>query len=395
MKDFANLSNTMKDSDQLHSPWPAITDQLTKKYTVIDWFKICCYDISLHNMVDFWKQYKDYSFKSNERIVVIDTETQYYPYTSTVGDTLYNLFLTLNYFNISTDFLIFLSNCPSGTEIKKLAKMFTLPEPTIHYSDYFIGWIQPNLTITQGSNIDNVNTAFICLNGMSRAHRVDVLCLLKEHDLFDKGIVTYNFLSGKTLVDPPDDPNTNINLGFRTTIPWARMNEVYTKNKELHHAYSKHANSILNLTRSDTRVGEYSVRLINDIRYYNFIQQAAIYFAMETVMNYPHPFITEKTWLGIIHRRPFVVAGPAGVLKRLHSMGFKTFNGFWDESYDDEPDTATRICQTVDIIKQLCNIPVSQLRELVKEMDDILEHNLQVFHNKFSKTDLQTLLNQL
>lgn len=385
----------MKDVDQLHAPWPAITNQLTKKYDVINWFEICCYDINLHNMVEFWQQYKDYSFKSNERIVVIDSETQYYPYNSTVGDSLYNLFLTLNYFNIPTDFLIFLSNYPSRNEIKKLANMFTLPEPTIHYSDYFVGWIQPDLTITQGTNSDNVSTAFICLNGMSRAHRVDTLCLLKEYNLFDKGIVTYNFSSKKALVDVPNNPDININLGFRTTIPWSRMNEVYAKNKALRHAYSKHADSILNQNRADVRVGEYQARPNDDIRYYNFIQQAAVCFAVETVMNYPHPFITEKTWLGIIHRRPFVVAGPAGILKKLHNMGFKTFNEFWDESYDSEPDTAIRLCQTVSIIKQLCDLPVVQLRELVKEMDEVLDHNLRVFHDKFSKTDLQTLLNQL
>ena len=36
--------------------------------------------------------------------------------------------------------------------------------------------------------------------------------------------------------------------------------------------------------------------------------------------------------------KPFVINGDKGTLKYLHSIGFKTFDKWWDESYDEIKD---------------------------------------------------------
>lgn len=44
---------------------------------------------------------------------------------------------------------------------------------------------------------------------------------------------------------------------------------------------------------------------------------------------------TEKTIRPLLYRRPIMVYGPRHFLRRLREQGFKTWSGWWDESYDD------------------------------------------------------------
>jgi hypothetical protein len=50
------------------------------------------------------------------------------------------------------------------------------------------------------------------------------------------------------------------------------------------------------------------------------------------------PFITEKTWLSIANRRPFIVAGELFHLKRLKSFGIRTFEQYLPIPNYDNPD---------------------------------------------------------
>lgn len=91
-------------------------------------------------------------------------------------------------------------------------------------------------------------------------------------------------------------------------------------------------------------------------------------------------FVTEKTWRCILARRPFIIVGSQFFLQNLKRLGFKTFNNFWDEGYDEYPPTQ----RIMEIEKVFCNIAswdVSLLRQKLIDMSDILEHNYQVFTN--------------
>lgn len=62
-------------------------------------------------------------------------------------------------------------------------------------------------------------------------------------------------------------------------------------------------------------------------------------------------FLTEKTIKALITGTPFVLAATPFFLKHLHKLGFKTYNNFWDESYDEITDFRTRM----QAIAKLCN----------------------------------------
>ena len=65
-------------------------------------------------------------------------------------------------------------------------------------------------------------------------------------------------------------------------------------------------------------------------------------------------FLTEKTWKPILMGKPFLFFGPSGGLEILKKEGFKTFEPFIDESYDQSVDSAPdKIIALTNEVKRL------------------------------------------
>ena len=69
----------------------------------------------------------------------------------------------------------------------------------------------------------------------------------------------------------------------------------------------------------------------------NYYQKLFCDIVCETYYSGNVFFMTEKTMRAIINRRPFLVQGPKFFLKNLKRLGFKTFDHWWDEGYDEDP----------------------------------------------------------
>lgn len=89
--------------------------------------------------------------------------------------------------------------------------------------------------------------------------------------------------------------------------------------------------------------------------------------------------ISEKTYKPISRLQPFIVFGQEGLIAYLHSVGYKTFSQWWNEDYDNEPDSNIRMLKILDIIKQLSSLTHSELAEMLNDMLPVLEHNKEVF----------------
>jgi hypothetical protein len=85
-------------------------------------------------------------------------------------------------------------------------------------------------------------------------------------------------------------------------------------------------------------------------------------------------FPTEKIWRPILLKTPFVVQGPIHFLKNLRKLGFKTFSRFWDEGYDEDPHpwSMTEISR---VIESVATKSMTELKDMLTDMEDILEHN--------------------
>jgi hypothetical protein len=84
--------------------------------------------------------------------------------------------------------------------------------------------------------------------------------------------------------------------------------------------------------------------------------------------------------------------GPQGSLAYLRRYGFKTFSEFWDESYDDEPDAATRLDKVMALITEINSKTLSELEYMLRSMADILDHNFNHFYRDFPEIVMDELI---
>lgn len=99
---------------------------------------------------------------------------------------------------------------------------------------------------------------------------------------------------------------------------------------------------------------------------------------VETRVAQPWVNLSEKTLHAIKNRKPFLLYAAPRSLEALQQLGFKTFNDYWDESYDTITDTKKRIRAINSIAEYLNNLSLSDLKVIYENMKPILMHNLSV-----------------
>jgi hypothetical protein len=195
---------------------------------------------------------------------------------------------------------------------------------------------------------------FACLNKRIRLQRIFFYRYLHDSGLLDKGLVSMNnfnngpfFWEGEIM-----DEETTINLNKE--LP--RM--VYEKpNNELDD------NFYINRFNDDICLDTFAT----------IISEAHCGDSSETM------FISEKTFKVIACRHPFMIMGNKDTLKKLRELGYKTFEGFIDESYDSLP-THQRLRAIIESIKKLDQ--VEDKIEWFENVQDIVEHNYENLMDK-------------
>lgn len=101
-------------------------------------------------------------------------------------------------------------------------------------------------------------------------------------------------------------------------------------------------------------------------------------------------FLTEKTFKPIKHGQMFFVAGPAGSLQTLRNLGYRTFDGILDNSYDYDTNNTHRWVKLRNaIVKAQSDLPKLHARAQAD-----IEHNQRLFL-KSKTARLNILLEQL
>lgn len=86
-------------------------------------------------------------------------------------------------------------------------------------------------------------------------------------------------------------------------------------------------------------------------------------------------FVSEKVFKPMLCHQPFVVAGHPDTLTYLKKLGFKTFDKWWDESYDYITNPTDRMQAIVDLCIHLVNKTNTEWLAIYKDMQEVLEHN--------------------
>lgn len=132
----------------------------------------------------------------------------------------------------------------------------------------------------------------------------------------------------------------------------------------------------------------------NYVIQYDFYQHIGLDITVETVFDYPCPYISEKVFRPISCKRPFIVVGASHTLKLLQSLGFKTFSNIINESYDDIVDPEQRLVAVINEINNFVNRPISAIISDVKKCKTTLDYNFDQLLN-FENNELEKIKNIL
>lgn len=128
---------------------------------------------------------------------------------------------------------------------------------------------------------------------------------------------------------------------------------------------------------------------------YDWILKSKLYVGTESYMDresqffrdgfteYPIRFNSEKVFKPIAWGMPFIILGNRLSLLKIRQLGFKTFDGLIDESYDLESEPALRYEAVKKAIKDFIDNPPD-----ADKVSEICKHNFELFYS----TDFQ--LNQ-
>jgi len=201
---------------------------------------------------------------------------------------------------------------------------------------------------------------FNALQKRPRAHRAWLFSKLYDHNLLGTGICTmnvfeqrYSYYEGRFIEE--DHYNELINL-----LPLFPNYRDSSQDKDLFESQS-----------GATYITDLNTEVINN-SWITIVSEAQ--FAENTC------FISEKTFKPIVNLHPFIIYGNKNSLMHLKEMGYRTFDRWWDESYDSM-DTWDRLDAIIGILEKLKGLSAKQLFKMYQEMKPVLLHNLEVFNS--------------
>jgi hypothetical protein len=118
-----------------------------------------------------------------------------------------------------------------------------------------------------------------------------------------------------------------------------------------------------------------------------FYTDTYLHITSETLFDATNtPFLSEKTFRPILNLQPFIYVGNYKGLEMLRNLGFKTFDGYIDERYDQEQDPKTRFSLIEKEVARFATMTIKELHDWYFSLTDILIYNQQHFlsWNKFN-----------
>lgn len=204
------------------------------------------------------------------------------------------------------------------------------------------------------------------ITGMARVYRSFFIAELAKLNLLDYGHVSFS-------KNCPEHGHFESHM--RDSIITYDLQEQYV-NESINQI-----NKITNPLRIDFR-GEKIPNSSQVIRAIPEMMESFLHVVTETCFWEKKEHLTEKIFKPIVARQPFLLLGCANNLSYLRSYGFKTFDRWWDESYDTIEDPLQRLAAVVKIIKKICSYSDSELEKLLTEMSDVLNYNYEKFYSK-------------
>jgi hypothetical protein len=219
------------------------------------------------------------------------------------------------------------------------------------FLDFFLTLVYLRLIKNQESKIraswspDSDNWLFLT-GKPNKENRLPLLYRLHQENLLDRCVWSL-FITENTI---EQSKNYLTNLGERLAMEWLEK-------------FSRNPDDII----IDKNNLHYS-----GIPYGDIYESCLFQLVPETSIYLTDPWITEKTWLPIINRCPFLIFGNAGSNEKLKKLGFYTFDKFLiDSDFDKSLPVDKRKDSIIRNIRHWLEI----LPANSQSINEIVEHN--------------------
>lgn len=115
-----------------------------------------------------------------------------------------------------------------------------------------------------------------------------------------------------------------------------------------------------------------------------FYQNSLVSIVTETNFNADEVTLTEKSFKPSKEKHPFIIVGAPGSMQAFRDMGFRTFNEFWDENYDNIPDPRQRMKAILDVLNYIGSWNNEQIVEFRRKVKHVLDHNYEVLKKRYA-----------
>jgi hypothetical protein len=283
-------------------------------------------EVYLFNLLEFYIKNKNkYKFLLHDRIECDDITLNarlklFIKWSKKVG--IYdNLYISTSYNNLNSDF-------------------------NFLYRPWFLGWsVIDNLNFSDRS----VSKKFLFLNTRPRKHRRILYDFFKDNDLLDESYWTFGTheIYNPYVWDSTKYPLKNFNNNEE--IPVGEMHKL---------------------------ISQYNDSFVSVVTETFFFTNDEVDTPWNNIQPIPS-FVTEKTEKCFSALHPFIIVSTPYFLKHLKQLGFKTFDKWWDESYDLEENDDIRMQKIKLILLEISTWDNYKCGKILDEMMDVLIWNQQ------------------
>jgi hypothetical protein len=287
--------------------------------------------------------------KQNSCKLLIDNSIENYDVvTNNYESDINNILLrTINKYNLrKSDVILITGNYKSQTSDKYTVAIKTWSDTLITPSSKEFFDLQKNLILSKKIRNKKILT-FMRKERITRFYLAD---FIYRNNLRDFNIVTF----GKNVSSVFWNAGSkHFPQSFIDSLPWEYDVDLHLKDKHLEFVLAKNSNEINAYTET----------------YINCVVERSIHFDKHELD------VSEKLFKPIAFLQPFMVIGQPGTLEYIKDRGYKTFDRWWNESYDKQASDQIRFNLLVKLYKKLSLTSHTELADLMYEAWPILEHN--------------------
>ena len=301
--------------------------------------------------------------QNNKCLIIIDNVYEHtYPLQNTKNDTcriFYNVLEnTIKKYNLNTESMVFNVNNYNPPKVFNIDTVACNLSLGVEFYENDMEKYHENTKNLQDPQ--HRPYKLIATNSRPRKHRCDFAEFVFTNNLLEDNIISFNSTEKDV-----NDFNPDNNYTFKKTLPW--HNKIENPNGEPQNINTLWSHFI-------------------DYKLYN---KGYCEFVYETEFEPQERgvLLTEKINRSLKHLNPFVIAGTSGSLEVLKSYGFKTFDKWWDESYDiiNNPEEKTEKLNSLFL--ELSNWSHDKWCSTLKEMSTILTQNYYTYYRIHTKVE--------